>query len=107
MCPLPGMVVSPSEGAVPSKGQAMFKIHLNPDFVSKFETKVEVRYRQKGNIKLFSTPCWCSVCVHVSLSQIALRNMKSVELSVGGSVEPPNVEISVVSVLLALLKMLI
>lgn len=34
---------------------------------------------------------------HVCALQIALRSMKSVELRVGGSVEPPNVDISVVS----------
>lgn len=34
---------------------------------------------------------------HVFALQIALRSMKSVELRVGGSVEPPNVDISVVS----------
>ncbi|KAM6893513.1 cilia and flagella-associated protein 47-like [Xenentodon cancila] len=67
VCPLPGMVVSPSEGTVPSKGQAMIKIHFNPDVVKQFNTRVE----------------------------IMLRNMKSIELRVGGSVEIPNVEISV------------
>ncbi|XP_070711754.1 cilia- and flagella-associated protein 47-like [Pempheris klunzingeri] len=67
VCPLPGMVVSPSEGVVPSRGQAALKIHFNPDSVIKFDTRVE----------------------------IALRNMKSIELRVGGSVEPPNVDISV------------
>ncbi|KAM6957968.1 LOW QUALITY PROTEIN: cilia and flagella-associated protein 47-like [Tautogolabrus adspersus] len=66
-CPLPGMVVSPSEGMVPSGGQATLKIHFNPDSVFKFDTRVE----------------------------IALRNMKSIELRVGGSVEPPNVDFSV------------
>ncbi|XP_042368969.1 cilia- and flagella-associated protein 47-like isoform X1 [Plectropomus leopardus] len=66
VCPLPGMVVSPSEGVVPSGGQAALKIHFNPDSVIKFDTRVE----------------------------IALRNMKSIELRVGGSVEPPNVDIS-------------
>ncbi len=34
---------------------------------------------------------------HVCVLQIALRSMKSIELRVGGSVEPPNVDISVVS----------
>ncbi|XP_033472251.2 cilia- and flagella-associated protein 47-like [Epinephelus lanceolatus] len=67
MCPLPGMVVRPSEGVVPSGGQAALKIHFNPNSVIKFDTRVE----------------------------IALRNMKSIELRVGGSVEPPNVDISV------------
>ncbi|XP_041638088.1 cilia- and flagella-associated protein 47-like isoform X2 [Cheilinus undulatus] len=67
VCPLPGMVVSPSEGVVPSGGQTALKIHFNPDSVIKFDTRVE----------------------------IALRSMKSIELRVGGSVEPPNVDISV------------
>ncbi|MEQ2178563.1 hypothetical protein GOODEAATRI_015377, partial [Goodea atripinnis] len=67
MCPLPGMVLSPSEGVVPSRGQAMLQIQFTPDCVFKFDTKVE----------------------------IALRNMKSVELRVAGSVEPPNVDFSV------------
>ncbi|KAM7365486.1 hypothetical protein PAMP_016406 [Pampus punctatissimus] len=67
VCPLPGMVVSPSEGVVPSGGQAVVKIHFNPNSVIKFDTRVE----------------------------IALRNMKSIELRVGGSVEPPNVDLSV------------
>lgn len=34
---------------------------------------------------------------HVCVLQIALKSMKSIELRVGGSVEPPNVDISVVS----------
>lgn len=42
VCPLPGMVVSPSEGVVPSGGQAMLKIHFRPDSVIKFNTRVEV-----------------------------------------------------------------
>ncbi|XP_026220063.1 cilia- and flagella-associated protein 47 isoform X2 [Anabas testudineus] len=66
MYPLPGMVVSPSEGVVSSGGQAVLKIHFRPDSVIKFDTRVE----------------------------IAMRNMKSIELRVGGSVEPPNVDIS-------------
>ncbi|XP_026157201.1 cilia- and flagella-associated protein 47-like isoform X2 [Mastacembelus armatus] len=65
--PLPGMVLSPSEGVVPIGGQAAIKIHFNPNSVIKFDTRIE----------------------------IALRNMKCVELRVVGSVEPPNVEISV------------
>ncbi|XP_051799231.1 cilia- and flagella-associated protein 47 isoform X2 [Acanthochromis polyacanthus] len=67
VCPLPGMVVSPSEGVVPSRGQAVLNIRFNPDCVIKFDTRVE----------------------------IALRGMKSIELRVGGSVEPPDVDISV------------
>uniref|UniRef100_UPI0037E78C74 cilia and flagella-associated protein 47-like n=1 Tax=Semicossyphus pulcher TaxID=241346 RepID=UPI0037E78C74 len=67
VCPLPGLAVSPSEGVVPKGGQATLKIHFNPDSVVKFDTRVE----------------------------IALRSMKSTELRVGGSVEHPNVDISV------------
>ncbi|KAM4711439.1 LOW QUALITY PROTEIN: cilia- and flagella-associated protein 47-like [Anableps anableps] len=66
ICPLPGMVLSPSEGVVPSRGQAMITIQFNPDCFFKFDAKVE----------------------------IALRNMKSIELIVAGSVEPPNVDFS-------------
>ncbi|XP_077958392.1 cilia- and flagella-associated protein 47-like isoform X2 [Gasterosteus aculeatus] len=65
--PLPGLVVSPPEGVVPMGGRATLEIHFIPDSVIKFDTRVE----------------------------IALRNMKSIELRVGGSVEPPNVDFSV------------
>nr|XP_046237666.1 cilia- and flagella-associated protein 47-like [Scatophagus argus] len=67
VCPLPGMVVGPPEGMVPSGGQALLKIDFNPDSVIKFDTRVE----------------------------IALRSLKSIELRVSGSVEPPNIAISV------------
>ncbi|KAK5847639.1 hypothetical protein PBY51_016749 [Eleginops maclovinus] len=67
VCPLLGLVLSPSEGVVPCGGQAVLKIHLNPDSVIRFDTRVK----------------------------IALRNMKSIELRVGGFVEPPNVDINV------------
>ncbi|XP_068446525.1 cilia- and flagella-associated protein 47-like isoform X2 [Clinocottus analis] len=65
--PLPGLIVSPADGVVPTGGQAALKLHFSPDSVVKFDTRVE----------------------------IALRNMKSIELRVGGSVESPNVDISV------------
>ncbi|XP_062417325.1 cilia- and flagella-associated protein 47-like [Pungitius pungitius] len=65
--PMRGLVVSPPEGVVPMGGQATLEIHFSPDSVIKFDTRVE----------------------------IALRNMKSIELRVGGSVEPPNVDFSV------------
>ncbi|KAF7659350.1 hypothetical protein LDENG_00298920 [Lucifuga dentata] len=65
--PLPGMVVSAPEGVVPTGGQALLQIHFSPDSVIRFDTKIE----------------------------IALRNMKSIELRVGGSVEPPSVDINV------------
>ncbi|XP_034461453.1 cilia- and flagella-associated protein 47-like [Hippoglossus hippoglossus] len=67
VCPLPGLVVSPYEGVVPSRGQAVLKIHFSPDSVFRFDTRVEIE----------------------------LRGMKSIELRVGGSVEPPNLDISV------------
>ncbi|TMS11746.1 Cilia- and flagella-associated protein 47, partial [Larimichthys crocea] len=67
VCPLPGMVVGTPEGVVPSGGQAVLKIHFNPESLIKFDTTIE----------------------------IALRNMKSIELRVGGSVEPPDVDINV------------
>ncbi|XP_054654983.1 cilia and flagella-associated protein 47-like [Dunckerocampus dactyliophorus] len=67
VCPLPCMVVSPCEGVVPGRGKAVLKIQFNPDSVIKFDTRIE----------------------------IAVRNMKSIEFRVGGSVEAPNVDISV------------
>ncbi|XP_023184954.1 cilia- and flagella-associated protein 47 [Xiphophorus maculatus] len=66
ICPLPGMVVSPSVGVVPSRGQAMIRIQFNPDCIFKFDSKIE----------------------------IAMKTMKSIQLRVGGSVEPPNVTFS-------------
>ncbi|XP_072305824.1 cilia- and flagella-associated protein 47-like [Eucyclogobius newberryi] len=66
VCPLPGMVVSPAEGMVQRGGQAVLSIHFNPDSVIRFDATVE----------------------------IALKCLKSIELRVGGSVEPPNVEIT-------------
>ncbi|XP_061554921.1 cilia- and flagella-associated protein 47-like [Phycodurus eques] len=67
VCPLPCMVVIPCEGVVPSRGKTVLKIHFNPDSVIKFDTRVA----------------------------IAVKNVKSIEIRVGGSVEPPNVDISV------------
>ncbi|XP_034145586.1 cilia- and flagella-associated protein 47 [Esox lucius] len=69
--PLPGMTVTPTAGVVPVGGQAEIQVHLNPRAVMKFDTRVE----------------------------IALRNMKSLELRVGGSVEPPLVDINIKSFL--------
>lgn len=48
-CPMPGMVVSPSEGVVPCGGHAALSIHLNPNSVIKFDTRIAVRMRKKGN----------------------------------------------------------
>ncbi|XP_055360929.1 cilia- and flagella-associated protein 47-like isoform X3 [Betta splendens] len=66
VCPLPGMVVSPSEGVVPSGGQTSLIVRYIPESVIKFDTRVK----------------------------IALRNMKSIELRMCGSVERPRVDIS-------------
>ncbi|XP_077461697.1 cilia- and flagella-associated protein 47-like isoform X1 [Stigmatopora argus] len=66
VCPLPCMVVTPCEGVVPSWGKAVLMINFNPDCVIKFDTKVA----------------------------IAVKNMKPIEVRLGGSVEPPNVDIS-------------
>ncbi|XP_046887323.1 cilia- and flagella-associated protein 47-like [Hypomesus transpacificus] len=71
VCPLPGMTVSPSEGVVPVGGQVDITVLLTPAAVMKFHTRVK----------------------------IALRNMKALELRVGGSVEPPLVDIDVSSFL--------
>nr|XP_046174929.1 cilia- and flagella-associated protein 47-like [Oncorhynchus gorbuscha] len=40
--PLPGMVVTPTEGVVPVGGQAEVQVHLNPGAVMKFDTRVEI-----------------------------------------------------------------
>lgn len=94
--PLPGLVVSPPEGVVPMGGRATLEIHFIPDSVIKFDTRVEVgeglKCEETGLINFLLSRFVC-VCV----LQIALRNMKSIELRVGGSVEPPNVDFSVVS----------
>ncbi|KAF0046272.1 hypothetical protein F2P81_002801 [Scophthalmus maximus] len=39
--PLPGMTVSPCEGVVPSRGQAVLQIHFSPDSIIRFDTRVE------------------------------------------------------------------
>lgn len=68
VCPLPGMVVSPAEGVVPSGGKAALKIHFNPDSVIKFDARVEVRNKEE---KRESCLLGCyddfsmSVCVYV------------------------------------------
>lgn len=48
VCPLPGMMVSPSDGVVPSGGQAVVNIHFYPDSVIRFDTRIEVRERKRG-----------------------------------------------------------
>lgn len=45
VCPLPGMVVSPSEGVVPCGGNTALSIHFIPDAVIKFDTRIKVKRR--------------------------------------------------------------
>lgn len=100
VCPLPGMVVSPSEGVVPSGGNAALSINFNPDSVIKFDTRIEVKGHRRGNRrKRLYDHFKKYIDIHETcLLQIALRSMKSIELRVAGSVEPPKIDISVVSV---------
>ncbi|XP_039602238.1 cilia- and flagella-associated protein 47-like [Polypterus senegalus] len=65
--PLPGMTIIPSEGVVPVGGSLDLVLYFIPDAVMKFDTRVEV----------------------------GIRNTKSSELRIGGSVEMPQVEIDV------------
>ena len=67
--PFPGLTVSPLHGVVPVGGVAELKVDLAPNAVMKFDTRV----------------------------QIAIRSWKTLELRMGGTVEPPSVDISVVS----------
>lgn len=45
VCPVPGMVVSPHMGVVPSGGQVTLKIHFIPDSLFRFDTRVEVTWK--------------------------------------------------------------
>ncbi|XP_041127618.1 cilia- and flagella-associated protein 47-like isoform X2 [Polyodon spathula] len=65
--PLPGMTVIPAEGVVPVGGYTELQILFSPNVAMKFDTRVEV----------------------------AIRNTKTLELRIGGSVEVPQVEMSV------------
>ncbi|XP_043927775.1 cilia- and flagella-associated protein 47 [Protopterus annectens] len=67
VCPLPGMTIVPTQGVVPVGGQTELKIYFTPNAVMKFDTQVEVK----------------------------VRNTKSLELRIGGTVKPPEVDISV------------
>ncbi|CAH1800026.1 unnamed protein product [Owenia fusiformis] len=65
--PLPGLCILPVHGSVPTGGYAELKAHLQPDSVIKFDTRVSV----------------------------AIRGWKTLELRMGGTVEPPCVDIDV------------
>ncbi|XP_041462969.1 cilia- and flagella-associated protein 47-like isoform X1 [Lytechinus variegatus] len=67
--PVPGLNVSPIQGVVPVGGTTELKIHLTPSAVMKFDTRLEV----------------------------AIRGWKTIDLRMGGTVEPPLVDIDMPS----------
>ena len=67
--PFPGMTIGPSHGVVPVGGTADISVTLTPNAVLKFDTRV----------------------------QISIRGGKTLELRMGGTVEPPSVEIDLVN----------
>ena len=67
--PFPGLTVQPLQGVVPVGGYAEIKVYFTPNAVLKFDTRV----------------------------QVAIRGWKTIELRMGGTVEPPCVDIDVVS----------
>ncbi|XP_054830370.1 cilia- and flagella-associated protein 47-like [Eublepharis macularius] len=64
--PLPGMVITPFQGVVPVGGRTELKICFTPNALMKFDSRVEV----------------------------AVRHAKSLELRIGGSVDVPDIELS-------------
>lgn len=66
--PFPGLAVSPIHGVVPVGGHAELKVQLTPGAILKFDTKI----------------------------QVAIKGGKTLELRMGGNVEPPTVDIDVV-----------
>ncbi|XP_048239518.1 cilia and flagella-associated protein 47-like isoform X3 [Haliotis rufescens] len=67
--PFPGLTVSPVHGVVPVGGTAELRVSLTPDAVLKFDTRV----------------------------QLAIKGGKTIDLRMGGTVEPPSVDISMPS----------
>ncbi|XP_076799523.1 cilia- and flagella-associated protein 47-like isoform X2 [Clavelina lepadiformis] len=65
--PFPGMTVSPVHGIVPVGGNAELKIVLSPTAVVKFDTWIQVN----------------------------IRGWKTIDLRMGGTVEPPEVDIDI------------
>ncbi|XP_021363645.1 cilia- and flagella-associated protein 47-like isoform X2 [Mizuhopecten yessoensis] len=63
--PFPGLMVTPLHGVVPVGGHAELKVQLTPSAILKFDTKV----------------------------QVAIKGGKVLELRMGGTVEPPTVDI--------------
>ena len=67
--PFQGLLVTPVQGVIPIGGKAELKIMLSPNALIKFDTRI----------------------------QVAIRGGKTLELRVGGTVEPPCVDIELVS----------
>ncbi|EDO32806.1 predicted protein, partial [Nematostella vectensis] len=67
--PIRGMVIVPKEGVVPVGGSTELVVHFSPDTIHKFDTHIQVN----------------------------VRGGKMISLRVGGTVEPPCVDIDVVS----------
>ncbi|XP_052240686.1 cilia- and flagella-associated protein 47-like isoform X3 [Dreissena polymorpha] len=67
--PFPGLQVSPIHGVVPVGGNAELQVKLTPDAILKFDTRV----------------------------QVAIKGGKNLELRMGGTVEPPTVDIDLPS----------
>ncbi|XP_052808119.1 cilia- and flagella-associated protein 47-like isoform X2 [Mya arenaria] len=63
--PFPGLQVSPLHGVVPVGGNAELQVKLSPDAILKFDTRV----------------------------QVAIKGGRNIELRMGGTVEPPTVDI--------------
>ena len=68
--PFPGLQVNPLHGIVPVGGHAELQVKLTPDAILKFDTRV----------------------------QVAIKGAKNLELRMGGTVEPPAVDIDLVSI---------
>jgi len=68
--PFPGLTVTPVHGVVPVGGFAELKVMLTPQAMVKFDTRV----------------------------QVAIKGGKTLELRMGGTVEPPTVDIDLVGV---------
>lgn len=67
--PIPGMIISPKEGVVPVGGTAELKVEFSPNSIHKFDTHIQVN----------------------------VRGWKIISLRVGGTIEPPCVDIDVSS----------
>ena len=68
--PFPGLQVSPLHGVVPVGGYAELQVKLTPDAIIKFDTRV----------------------------QVSVKGAKNLELRMGGTVEPPSVDIDLVRI---------